>query len=319
MAKRATDKDGAAASPSNDAAAPAPGGDAQAPGSPRPLLLLVDGHSLAFRSFYAFAKGGDGGLSTKAGVPTSVTYGFLKALLDNCRGLSPQGVVIAFDTATPSFRHEADAAYKAHREVAPEHFFADLGNLQRILAEDLDLPLCEAPGYEADDVLGTLAEQAATAGWAVRILSGDRDLFQLVDDSRDIAVLYMGGGPYAKSSGPVVVRREQVIARLGVPPEDVVDLKALTGDSSDNIPGVRGVGPKTAVGLLQENGSLDGVYAALDALQGEKAAKGVLKGSLRQKLAEGRESAYRSRMLAEILLQVPLPTEPRLPLGQVRG
>ena len=285
----------------------------------RPLLLLVDGHSLAFRSFYAFAKGGDGGLSTKAGIPTSVTYGFLKALLDNCRGLSPEGVVIAFDTATPSFRHEADAAYKAHREVAPEHFFEDLGNLQRILAEDLDLPLCEAPGYEADDVLGTLAEQAATAGWAVRILSGDRDLFQLVDDSRDIAVLYMGGGPYAKSSGPVVVRREQVIARLGVPPEDVVDLKALTGDSSDNIPGVRGVGPKTAVGLLQENGSLDGVYAALDALQGDKAAKGVLKGSLRQKLAEGRESAYRSRMLAEILVQVPLPTEPRLALGRVRG
>jgi DNA polymerase-1 len=290
-----------------------------AAGGPKPLLLLVDGHSLAFRSFYAFAKGGDGGLSTKAGVPTSVTYGFLKALLDNCRGLNPQGVVIAFDTAEPTFRHEADAAYKAHREEAPEHFFEDLGNLQRILAEALDLSLCLAPGYEADDVLGTLANRAANGGWRVRILSGDRDLFQLVDDQRDIAVLYMGGGPYAKNSGPVEIRREGVIAKLGVPPEDVVDLKALTGDSSDNIPGVKGVGPKTAINLLQENGSLEGIYAALDTLEGPKAAKGALKGAIREKLATERENAFRSRMLAEILLDIPLPSEPRLELGAVNS
>ncbi|MEI7952199.1 MAG: 5'-3' exonuclease H3TH domain-containing protein, partial [Synechococcaceae cyanobacterium ELA182] len=240
----------------------------------KPLLLLVDGHSLAFRSFYAFAKGGDGGLSTKDGVPTSVTYGFLKALLENCKGLSPQGVVIAFDTAEPTFRHIEDANYKAHRVEAPEHFFQDLGNLQTILAEALDLPLCLAPGYEADDVLGTLANRAAGEGWRVRILSGDRDLFQLVDDVRDIAVLYMGGGPYAKNSGPTEVRRDEVIARLGVPPEDVIDLKALTGDSSDNIPGVKGVGPKTAITLLKAHGDLDGVYAALDQV------KGALKGKL---------------------------------------
>jgi DNA polymerase-1 len=293
-------------------------GTAAAPG-PKPLLLLVDGHSLAFRSFYAFAKGGDGGLSTKAGIPTSVTYGFLKALLDHCRGLNPQGVVIAFDTAEPTFRHEADAAYKAHRDEAPEHFFEDLGNLQRILAEALDLSLCQAPGYEADDVLGTLANRAAEGGWRVRILSGDRDLFQLVDDDRDIAVLYMGGGPYAKNSGPVEIRREGVIAKLGVPPEDVVDLKALTGDSSDNIPGVKGVGPKTAINLLQENGSLEGIYAALEALEGPKAAKGALKGAVREKLAADRENAFRSRMLAEILLDIPLPSEPRLELGAVNS
>ena len=290
-----------------------------AAGGPKPLLLLVDGHSLAFRSFYAFAKGGDGGLSTKAGVPTSVTYGFLKALLDNCRGLNPQGVVIAFDTAEPTFRHEADAAYKAHREEAPEHFFEDLGNLQRIIAESLDLSLCLAPGYEADDVLGTLANRAANGGWRVRILSGDRDLFQLVDDQRDIAVLYMGGGAYAKNSGPVEIRREGVIAKLGVPPEDVVDLKALTGDSSDNIPGVKGVGPKTAINLLQENGSLEGIYAALDTLEGPKASKGALKGAIREKLATERENAFRSRMLAEILLDIPLPSEPRLELGAVNS
>ncbi len=273
----------------------------------KPLLLLVDGHSLAFRSFYAFAKGGEGGLSTKDGVPTSVTYGFLKALLDNCKGLGPQGVVIAFDTAEPTFRHEADAAYKAHREEAPEHFFADLANLQAILRDCLDLPLSMAPGYEADDVLGTLANRAAGEGWRVRILSGDRDLFQLVDDERDISVLYMGGGPYAKNSGPTQIRRAQVIEKLGVPPEGVVDLKALTGDSSDNIPGVKGVGPKTALTLLKAHGDLDGIYAALDAQ----------KGALKTKLETDRENAFRSRMLAEILVQIPLPEEPRLALGRV--
>jgi DNA polymerase-1 len=276
--------------------------------SPRPLLLLVDGHSLAFRSFYAFAKGGEGGLSTRDGVPTSVTYGFLKALLDNCRGLEPSGVVIAFDTAEPTFRHEADEAYKAHREEAPEHFFADLDNLQTILREALDLSLCMAPGFEADDVLGTLANQAADAGWRVRILSGDRDLFQLVDDERDIAVLYMGGGPHARNSGPTEVRRAQVVEKLGVPPEEVVDLKALTGDSSDNIPGVKGVGPKTAITLLQAHGTLDGVYASLESV----------KGALRGKLEQGRDNAFRSRMLAEIRLDIPLSEPPRLELGEVR-
>ncbi|MEY4430646.1 MAG: polymerase, partial [Cyanobacteriota bacterium] len=289
----------------------------------QPLLLLVDGHSLAFRSFYAFSKGGEGGLSTKEGVPTSVTYGFLKALLDNCKGLAPQGVVIAFDTAEPTFRHEADGAYKAHRDEAPEHFFADLANLQQILESALDIPLCMAPGYEADDVLGTLANRAANEGWRVRILSGDRDLFQLVDDQRDIAVLYMGGGPYAKSSGPVEMRREGVIAKLGVTPEEVVDLKALTGDTSDNIPGVKGVGPKTAITLLQAHQTLDGVYGALEQLlaAGPKAKdpKGALKGALLEKLSSDKENAYRSRMLAEILVDIPLPQEPRLRLGAVKA
>lgn len=291
--------------------------------STKPLLLLIDGHSLAFRSYYAFTKGSEGGLSTKEGIPTSVTYGFLKALLDNCKGLQPDGLVVAFDTAEPTFRHEADEAYKAHRDEAPEEFFQDLTNLQRILQEGLDIPLAMAPGYEADDVLGTLANRAADQGWRVRILSGDRDLFQLVDDDRDVAVLYMGGGPYAKNSGPTEMRREGVIAKLGVTPEEVVDLKALTGDSSDNIPGVRGVGPKTAINLLAAYEHVDGIYAALEQLEqaGPKAKdpKGVLKGALLQKLREGKDNAYRSRMLAEILVDIPLPEEPRLALGRVNS
>ena len=133
----------------------------------KPILLLVDGHSLAFRSFYAFAKGGEGGLSTKDGRPTSVTYGFLKALLDNCKSFSPKGVTIAFDTAEPTFRHKRDPNYKANREVAPEKFFQDLEQLQQILQEQLNLTLCMAPGYEADDILGTLANKASKDGWCV--------------------------------------------------------------------------------------------------------------------------------------------------------
>ena len=287
----------------------------------KPLLLLVDGHSLAFRSFYAFSKGGEGGLATKDGRPTSVTYGFLKSLLDIGRSLTPQGVAIAFDTAEPTFRHVADANYKAHRDVAPEVFFQDLEQLQEILREQLQLPLCMAPGYEADDVLGTLANRSAEQGWRVRILSGDRDLFQLVDDRRDIAVLYMGGGPYAKNSGPTLIDEEGVVGKLGVMPEKVVDLKALTGDSSDNIPGVRGVGPKTAINLLKENGDLDAIYAALSEVEeeGPKASRGAIKGALKGKLSSDRDNAYLSRKLAEILVDIPLPEEPRLPLAAVNA
>ncbi len=285
----------------------------------KPLLLLIDGHSLAFRSFYAFSKGGEGGLATKDGRPTSVTYGFLKALLDNGKSLKPHGVAIAFDTAEPTFRHKADANYKAHRDVAPEVFFQDLEQLQQILRSQLNLPLCMAPGFEADDVLGTLANRAANEGWGVRILSGDRDLFQLVDDSRDIAVLYMGGGPYARNSGPTLIREEGVLGKLGVMPDKVVDLKALTGDSSDNIPGVRGVGPKTAINLLKENIDLDAVYATLLTVEAEgpKASRGAIKGAIKGKLRSDRDNAYLSRKLAEILVDIPLPEEPSLPLTRV--
>ena len=285
----------------------------------KPLLLLVDGHSLAFRSFYAFSKGGEGGLATKDGRPTSVTYGFLKSLLETGKTFKPQGVVIAFDTAEPTFRHKADTNYKAHRDVAPEVFFQDLDQLRQILNDQMKLPLCIAPGYEADDVLGTLANRAADAGWGVRILSGDRDLFQLVDNNRDIAVLYMGGGPYAKGSGPTLIQEDGVVSKLGVMPDKVVDLKALTGDSSDNIPGVRGVGPKTAINLLKDNIDLDAVYATLAEVEAEgpKASRGAIKGALKVKLRADRDNAYLSRMLAEILVDIPLPTDPELGLQQV--
>ncbi len=289
------------------------------PSNKKPTLLLVDGHSLAFRSFYAFTKGGEGGLTTKEGLPTSVTFGFLKSLLENCKTLSPQGVTIAFDTAEPTFRHKADPNYKANRDVAPEIFFQDLEQLQKILTNDLHLPICVAPGYEADDVLGTLANNAYKKGWQVRILSGDRDMFQLVDDKKNIAVMYMGGGPYSKSGSPVLINEGGVKTKLGVMPSKVIDLKALTGDSSDNIPGVRGIGPKTAINLLNENGNLDGVFKLLKELelQGEKASQGAIKGAVKTKLKDGEKNAYLSRHLAEILTEVPIKSAPSFELTTI--
>lgn len=276
--------------------------------SSKPILLLVDGHSLAFRSFYAFSKSRDGGLTTKEGFPTSVTYGFLKSLLDNCKNLSPEGICIAFDTEKPTFRHELDPNYKANRDVAPDIFFQDIEQLELILKEGLNLPIFKSPGYEADDLLGTIANDASSKGWRVNILSGDRDLFQLVDDQKDIYVLYMGGGPYAKSGNPILIKESGVKEKLGVPPERVVDLKALTGDSSDNIPGIKGVGPKTAINLLKENDTLDGIYIALDEIlqNNDKKYKGFIKGAVIEKLKSDKFNAFLSRDLATINTKVPL-------------
>ncbi len=268
-----------------------------------PLLLLVDGHSLAFRSYYALAKR-NGGLSTSSGVPTSVTHGFLKTLLETAQALQPQGVVITFDTGEPTFRHQLDPAYKANRGAAPEEFHQDVHNLQHLLQEALRLPLCTVPGFEADDVIAAVARHAVEQRWRVRILSGDRDLFQLVDDGKDVACLYMGGGPYG-GRGTSVVDEGAVRQKLGVPPHQVVDLKALTGDSSDNIPGVRGIGTKIATALLADYGDLDAIYRALP----------IIKPSLAKKLDADRDSAFRSRKLARIRVDVPLGEPPPLALA----
>jgi DNA polymerase I len=260
-----------------------------------PKLLLIDGHSLAFRSYFAHAKGRDGGLRTSTGIPTSVSYGFTKSLLDTLDAEKPEYVVVAFDMGEPTFRHEADETYKAGRPDAPEDFLPDLQNLRGLL-EALNIPVATAAGYEADDIIGTLARRATTAGWRVKVLSGDRDLFQLIDPNEQTTVLYLSttfgkGTPPPKEFGI-----EQVKDKLGVLPSQVVDYKALCGDSSDNIPGVRGIGDKTAVNLLTTYGSLERVYESLD----------EIKGALRQKLEAGREDACRSQYMAQIHLDVPL-------------
>ncbi len=269
-----------------------------------PLLILVDGHSLAFRSYYAHANSREGGLRTSTGIPTSVSFGFLKSLIDMIEVQQPTHAAIAFDLSAPTFRHEADDTYKAGRAETPEDFIPDIANLQAILAA-MNLPIVTAEGYEADDVIGTLATKAGQDGYRVKILSGDRDLFQLVNAERDaktgVSLLYLSNAfarnvpPGGAEYGPT-----QVYEKLGVMPAQVVDYKALCGDSSDNIPGVRGIGAKTAVKLISEYGTLDKIYAAI----------ADIKGATRKKLEEGRESALHSQFMAQIQLNVPIEQQP---------
>ncbi|NCJ07569.1 DNA polymerase I [Synechococcales cyanobacterium C] len=270
----------------------------QKPDANSPTILLVDGHSLAFRAYYAFAKGREGGLRTSTGIPTSVSYGFLKSLLEVITAEQPSALAIAFDVGDPTFRHEADATYKEGRPETPEDFIPDMQNLQELLSA-MNLPLVMAPGYEADDVIGTLAHQARAGGYRVKILSGDRDLFQLVDDHNQVQVLYLSniyGSAARRGSAPQAFGPAEVKAKLGVTPEQVVDYKALCGDKSDNIPGVKGIGEKTAVKLLNQFGSLENIYASLDQIT----------GAVHQRLADGKEAACHSQYLAQIALNVPL-------------
>ncbi|MCP2731885.1 DNA polymerase I [Symplocastrum sp. BBK-W-15] len=259
--------------------------------------MLVDGHSLAFRSYYAFAKSKTGGLRTKTGIPTSVCFGFIKSLLEVIASEQPQAMAIAFDTDTPTFRHEADTNYKANRAETPEDFILDLANLPELLVA-LDLPVITSPGYEADDVLATLAYRASDEGYRVKILTGDRDLFQLVDDQKQIKVLYLHKDFLRRgnATGTLEFGPEEVKEKLGVTPPQVVDYKALCGDKSDNIPGVKGIGEKTAVQLLKEYGSLEEIYASL--------AK--IKGANQKKLAVGKPDAEHSQYLAQLKFDAPV-------------
>ncbi len=261
-----------------------------------PTFILIDGHSLAFRSYFAFAKGRDGGLRTKTGIPTSVCFGFLKFLLEVIATQHPQAMAIAFDLGLPTFRHEADDTYKADRPGTPEDFVPDLKNLQELL-DALNLKVLTAPGYEADDILATLAQLATAGGYKVKILTGDRDLFQLIDTEKEISVLYFTPEALKRNTTSITeFGPEQVKEKLGIFPDQVVDYKALCGDKSDNIPGVRGIGEKTAVQLLNTYGSLDKIYAAL----------GEIKAATQKKLVEGKQDAEKSRYLANLVLDVPL-------------
>ena len=264
----------------------------------KPVLMLVDGHSLAFRSFYAFARSRDGGLRTSTGIPTSVCFGFLKALMDTLEAAKPDCVAITFDLDTPTFRHEETDSYKAGRAETPEEFTEDVENLKALL-KAFKFPIFCEPGYEADDMIGTLATRAKAAGQQVKILSGDQDLFQLIDPEEDIRVMYLGS-TFARSDGSA---KEYGVAevreKLEIWPHQVVDYKALCGDASDNIPGVKGIGKKTAVKLLDTYGDLDTVYASID----------EIKGAVKKKLEAGKADAEQSKFLAKIITDVPAETD----------
>jgi DNA polymerase-1 len=260
------------------------------------LLLLIDGHSLAFRAYYAFAVSKQGLLRTSTGIPTSVCFGFLNSLMQIIESQQPQAIAIAFDRGEATFRHEADANYKANRKETPEEFIPDLRNLQELLLA-FNFKIVTAAGYEADDVIGTLSKQASERGYNVKIVTGDRDLFQLIEPENNVRVLYVDRNS-VKSYSPGYTEFDPaaVEEKLGIKPHQVVDYKALCGDKSDNIPGVRGIGDKTAVKLLNEYGTLEGIYENLDKIQ----------GALKKKLEEGKQDAEHSRHLAQIALNAPL-------------
>jgi DNA polymerase I len=264
--------------------------------STTPLLILVDGHSLAYRSYYAYAKSKSGGLMTSAGVPTSICFGFVKALVEIINSQKPDSMAIAFDLRAPTFRHEADENYKADRVETPEDFTIDIQNLYLLLTA-LNLPTVTAPGFEADDVLGTLADRGSRAGYQVKILSGDKDMFQLVNDQARVSVLYLssayspGGLPGTKE-----MNEQGVIDKMGVRADQIIDYKALCGDKSDSIPGVRGIGNKTAVKLLTEYQDLKTVYDRVAEIQGATGTK----------LVNGKADADHSQYLARIITDVPL-------------
>ena len=263
-----------------------------------PLLILVDGHSLAFRCYYAHSK--KGGLSTSTGVPTSVTFGFVKCLVEVIEKYHPQAMAIAFDLPTPTFRHDLDPTYKAGRDETPADFIPDLANLQE-LVQALELPLLTTPGYEADDILATLTQRGQESGYTVKVLTGDRDMYQLVDEQKNTSVLYFSRDYSSRGSGSDIkeITTPEVVAKLGVLPSQVVDYKALCGDKSDNIPGVAGVGEKTAVQLLTQYHNLEQIYASL----------GAIAGAVKKKLEAGRDNAFHSQHMAQLKFDAPVEVE----------
>ena len=249
-------------------------------------ILVIDGNSIINRAFYGVRP-----LSTRAGKPTNAIYGMVNIISRQIDHLKPDYVAAAFDLKAPTFRHTMYQGYKAGRTPTPEDLLAQFADAKECLVA-MGIKVLELPGYEADDIQGTVASWAKLVpeGHAY-VLSGDRDLFQLIDDQT--TVIYEG------NTGPRPFDRAAFGEKYpGVTPEQFVDLKALMGDSSDNIPGVAGVGEKTALKLISTFGSLDRIYEEIDS---PDIAKGV-----REKLIRSKENAYLSQKLATIFREVPL-------------
>ncbi|MGA1277881.1 MAG: DNA polymerase I [Candidatus Kapaibacteriota bacterium] len=253
-----------------------------------PTALFIDSMGLVFRAYHAMSKSG---FKAPNGEPTGAVFGFaniITALLDREK---PDFIAAAFDTSAPTFRHDKYDGYKAHRDEFPEELIPQMPRIKDFLRH-IGIPVLELPGFEADDIIGTLAKQAGALGYDVRCLTSDKDYFQLVDDR--ISILRPGKDANAYDE----YRREQVKEKMGVYPEQIIDLLALIGDASDNIPGVKGIGEKTAQPLIEKYGTVDNLYASIDDIERE---------TVKKKLIEGRESAILSKELVTIHTEVPLP------------
>lgn len=248
-------------------------------------VILIDGYSLANRAFYALPM-----FTTGKGVPTNAVYGFTTMLLRLLEEEDPDYVAVAFDAGAPTFRHEEYADYKAGRRETPPELREQFPILRDLLST-FRVPVLVQPGFEADDLIGTLARRAEAAGHRVLIVTGDRDAFQLVSPS--VEVLYTRRGISEVDRVDEAYLRE----RYGLGPEQIPDLKGLMGDASDNIPGVPGIGEKTALRLLHEFGSIEGILAHLDQ---------IARPREREALAAHAEAAVQSKRLATIDRAVPL-------------
>jgi DNA polymerase-1 len=255
----------------------------------QPRLFLIDGHALAYRTYFALTRAGDPSRwITKSGEPTAGTYGFVSVLLSLLEREKPEYLAVSFDTGR-TFRDDLFDEYKATREKMPEDLRLQIKRIREIITT-FGIPILEAEGFEADDVLGTVARQAAAQDVHTIIVTGDRDLLQLASEN---VTIQLSGQKLSEAAdyGP-----EQVRKRYGLEPGQLIDYKALVGDSSDNIPGVRGVGEKTATSLLQQFKNLDNIFANLDDVPAR----------FRSKLEEGREDAYLSKKLGQIETEVPI-------------
>ncbi len=248
-------------------------------------LYLIDGHALAYRTYFALTSAGAGSSrwTTSSGEPTAGVFGFTSVLLRILEQERPEYMAVAFDVGK-TFRDKRYPEYKATREKMPDDLRVQMERI-REMVDAFNFPRLEMEGFEADDVIGSIAKKAASEGVGVKIITGDKDLLQLVDKR---IIVSLPGKQLAdgKDYGP-----QEVFEFLGVMPEQVVDFKAMIGDKSDNIPGVSGIGEKTAAGLLAEYKTLDNIYANLD----------KLKPAQRQKFEDGREKAYLSYELARIV------------------
>jgi DNA polymerase-1 len=255
----------------------------------KPRLFLIDGHALAYRTYFALTGvGGGSRWITKSGEPTAGTYGFTAVLLRLLEQEQPEYLAVSFDTGR-TFRDDLYDEYKATRDKMPDDLRLQIERIREVV-ESFGIPILEADGFEADDVLGTVAGLAAAQDVRVVILTGDRDLLQLVTDK---IVIRLSG---QKLADAVDYHPEQVVAKYDLLPGQLVDLKALVGDTSDNIPGVRGVGEKTAVTLLKDYETLEGIYEHIEQVPGR----------FQQKLIEGKEQALLSRQLGRIVTDVPI-------------
>ena len=257
----------------------------------RKRLFLIDGTALAYRSYFAFAMGPRGSLSTKDGRPTAAVFGFiqtLRALLDREH---PDAVAISFDGPTAELeRTKVYPEYKSTREKMPDEMFEQLDAIE-VVVRGYGIPSVNCPGREADDVIGTLAQKGRRAGMQVYIVTADKDFMQLVDDQVKLWNLR------SSTAAPEIIGPKEVEAKFGVRPDQMIDLLALMGDSSDNIPGVPRIGQKTAAALLHQFGSLDDVLARVDE---------VKQPSIRKNLQEHVDKALLSRDLVTIHTEVPL-------------